>query len=361
MRIRFLFCSAFLCGVFFIQPFFVFAQNIPDAFVATLRRGSRGNEVARLQEFLQRDRLIYPEGLVTGYFGVLTESAVMRFQKQYGIPRVGIVGPLTRRKLNDLTRFFAPVSAQPLSEETRRESAVSAPLRAVGSAPVSKVVLTPLGIFDWTNRERAQNNLPMFEKNTVLDAIASEKMQDLFLRQYFAHQSPNGMGAGDLAKDAGYDYVNIGENLALGDFESDEALVRAWMDSIGHRANMLGARYTHIGVAVARSMFEGRTTWIAVQIFARPLSACPIPDEEFRASLDEKKKRIDDLSELAEIKKGELSAILQSEVERYNAKVEDYNAVVVVVNALVEEVKAMAEKYNEQVSMFNACVIAPAS
>ena len=216
-------------------------------------------------------------------------------------------------------------------------------------------------MFDWTNRERVQNNLQALEKNVALDAVASEKLQDMFLRQYFAHESPDGKGAGDLAKDAGYDFVNIGENLALGDFESDEALVRAWMDSPGHRANILGLRYKEIGIAVARGVFEGRNTWLAVQTFARSISACPALDAGLRASIEEKKKRIDDLSVLAEIKKGELDAIPQSETERYNAKVGEYNAVVVELNALVEEVKVTVEKYNGQVGVFNSCVAAPAS
>lgn len=355
----FLFCLVVLCGAVLVPVIFVFAKT-PD-FAATLRRGSRGDEVLRLQEFLKRDSVIYPEGLVTGYFGIFTESAVRRFQKQYGISQVGIVGPQTRRKLNELLRSLSPSSAIPVSEEMRREVAAPSPLRAVRAASAPEVVLTPLGVFDWTNRERVQNNLPVLEKNLTLDTVASEKMQDMFLRQYFAHQSPDGKGAGDLVKDAGYEFVNIGENLALGDFEGDEALVRAWMDSPGHRANILGARYKEIGIAVARNIFEGRNIWLAVQTFARPISACPVPDAGLRVSIEEKKKRVDDLSVLAEIKKSELDAIPHSETERYNAKVEDYNAVVVELNALVEEVKATVEKYNAQVNIFNACVAAPAS
>lgn len=71
-------------------------------FSAELRRGSRGNAVKRLQEFLAGLPGIYPKGLVTGTFGPLTEAAVKRFQEKLGIPAVGIVGPLTRAKLNDI-------------------------------------------------------------------------------------------------------------------------------------------------------------------------------------------------------------------------------------------------------------------
>jgi len=71
-------------------------------FTKTLWRGSRGDDVKRLQEFLKKSPDIYPEGFVTGYFGPLTEAAVKRLQGKYGIETVGIVGSKTRQKLNEL-------------------------------------------------------------------------------------------------------------------------------------------------------------------------------------------------------------------------------------------------------------------
>ncbi|OGF62894.1 hypothetical protein A2662_04520 [Candidatus Giovannonibacteria bacterium RIFCSPHIGHO2_01_FULL_45_33] len=71
-------------------------------FTKTLQRGMTGDEVKELQEFLKQFPEIYPEGLVTGYFGSLTEAAVKRLQEQNGIETVGVVGPKTRAKLNEL-------------------------------------------------------------------------------------------------------------------------------------------------------------------------------------------------------------------------------------------------------------------
>ena len=59
-----------------------------------------GPEVTKLQTFLAGNSAIYPEGLVTGYFGPLTKAAVMRFQTAYGISPVGRVGPITLNQLN---------------------------------------------------------------------------------------------------------------------------------------------------------------------------------------------------------------------------------------------------------------------
>jgi len=67
-----------------------------------LRIGIRGEDVKLLQEVLATDPSIYPEGLVTGYFGPLTRNAVKRFQKMAGIEQVGVVGPKTTAKINEL-------------------------------------------------------------------------------------------------------------------------------------------------------------------------------------------------------------------------------------------------------------------
>lgn len=70
-------------------------------FTKNLRRGLSDEEVKELQKFLSQYREIYPEGLVTGYFGSLTEKAVKKFQEKNNIPQTGLVGPLTREKINE--------------------------------------------------------------------------------------------------------------------------------------------------------------------------------------------------------------------------------------------------------------------
>jgi len=85
--------------------------SIPSAgsYKVGLASGSRGNDVTALQNFLKSQGAdIYPEGLVTGYYGVLTTAAVGRFQLQNGVvtsasdPGYGYVGPKTRAKINSL-------------------------------------------------------------------------------------------------------------------------------------------------------------------------------------------------------------------------------------------------------------------
>lgn len=65
----------------------------------TLFLGTQGDDVKSLQEWLAQYKDIYPEGIVSGYYGPLTEKAVKRFQQRHGIEQVGTVGPQTREKI----------------------------------------------------------------------------------------------------------------------------------------------------------------------------------------------------------------------------------------------------------------------
>src|SRR3989338_6839208 len=78
-----------------------------------LYKGLSDEEVKELQKFLSQFREIYPEGLITGYFGPLTEKAIKKFQEQHDIPATGLVGPLTREKINEF-----------LTEEAKEEKVI---------------------------------------------------------------------------------------------------------------------------------------------------------------------------------------------------------------------------------------------
>ncbi len=75
-------------------------QKAHAAIVSALDVGSRGAQVTELQEFLATNPMIYPQGLVTGYFGGLTQAAVVQFQAAFDISQVGRVGPITAAKIN---------------------------------------------------------------------------------------------------------------------------------------------------------------------------------------------------------------------------------------------------------------------
>lgn len=71
-------------------------------FTKNLKKGMRNIAVSQLQAALAQDPQVYPEGIISGYFGKSTEQAVKRFQKKHGIEQTGTVGPKTLQKLNEI-------------------------------------------------------------------------------------------------------------------------------------------------------------------------------------------------------------------------------------------------------------------
>jgi peptidoglycan hydrolase-like protein with peptidoglycan-binding domain len=96
--------SFILAGVLFALVF-VSSAAIPTTHAAIsteLDLGENGSEVTELQQFLATNSLIYPSGIVSGFFGPLTEAAVRQFQASYDIPQAGRVGPITRARINNI-------------------------------------------------------------------------------------------------------------------------------------------------------------------------------------------------------------------------------------------------------------------
>ncbi len=239
-------------------------------------------------------------------------------------------------------------------EEIRKEISVPPPLRAKTEAP--KAALTVEGVIEETNRHRAENDLPPLAENTLLMSAAWVKVNDMFLRQYFAHESWAGVGPGDLAENAGYEFLAVGENLALGNFADDKELVQAWMDSPGHRANILNNRYIEIGVSVKKGTFEGRTTWLAVQEFGLPLSVCPEVNGATKGEIDANQAELTNMEAQLNAKRTELENTPRRPRDEYNQKVKEYNVLVEEYNALLQKTKALILGYNAEVQAFNACL-----
>lgn len=231
------------------------------------------------------------------------------------------------------------------------------PLRAVAPVQTSSD-LTVSGVIARTNIERAQNGgLPSLAENELLNRDAQMKVGDMFAKQYFEHVSPSGVGPADLAQAVGYAYVVVGENLALGDFGSDTGVVTAWMNSPGHRANILNSHYQEIGVAVGKGMYQGQMTWLAVQSFGLPLSACPAIDGGLKLQIEANNASIANLRAQLDAKKAQMDATPQND-SNYNVYVNEFNAIVPQYNALVESNRVSVSTYNAGVQAFNACIAA---
>jgi uncharacterized protein YkwD len=241
-----------------------------------------------------------------------------------------------------------------LSKEAEKIILTPPPLRSESDNPQS--FLTQQGVIELTNTQREKYGLPSLSENLELSKMAEAKVNDMFENQYFDHISPSGEGVGDLAKIFGYEFIIIGENLALGNYKNDEDLVQAWMDSPGHRENILNEKYQEIGVAVKKEVFEGRTTWLAVQHFGLPLSACPSPDKKIETQIEVNKTQINNLEKTLNDLKIEVQRMRPKRGELYIQKIEEYNNLVAQYNNLTKETRALVLKYNIQVNKFNECV-----
>lgn len=133
-------------------------------------------------------------------------------------------------------------------------------------------------VINLSNQHRAANGLGSLAYNAQLTQAAQTKAQDMFAQDYWSHYNPQGQGPSYFISNAGYSYSAAGENLAK-DFNTSSGVVNAWMNSSGHRANILGGSYVHTGVAVVDGNFQGTDTTIVVAMYATPASApAPAPN-----------------------------------------------------------------------------------
>lgn len=207
------------------------------------------------------------------------------------------------------------------------------------------------------NKERTARGLKPYTANARLTTSAKIKAEDMISGGYFEHVSPAGKSVSDLAVQAGYQYVAIGENLAKGDFYSSKELVDAWMNSPGHRANILNAKFTEIGVSVEVAVEGGRTILYAVQHFGLPRSACGAVDEELKKDIDASQVRLTSIEQDLKTKKIEIDNYGHGtlETKNYDDLVDAYNAQVKIYNSLAGEIKQKVLQYNAQVNALNAC------
>ncbi len=247
---------------------------------------------------------------------------------------------------------FKTASSSTVKSITKNVSA-PAPLKVVEKiSEIRQSNLTSLGIIVWTNIQRTLNNFSQLKENEKLNQAALAKARDIIKNQYFAHNSPFGVGPAELAEQAGYDYLEIGENLAMGNFEDDKAVVEAWMNSSGHRANILNSKYKEIGAAVLKGIYQGSEVWVAVQEFGRPVSDCPQVDENLKSMIDSGKSEIEQLSAVLNAKKSEIESTNRYD-SSFNQKVEEYNKLVEQYNSLIVQLKEMIADYNNQVFLLN--------
>ncbi len=250
---------------------------------------------------------------------------------------------------HDLLNTKDPVVAQlPVNLPQQRVVNTSTPAQSAKHPSGNEVI-------DLTNDERTNAGLSQISEDSLLDRIAQMRVDDMFTRQYFEHTTPTGETVSGISTNAGYYYITIGENIALGNFQGAKGLVEAWMASPGHRANILNKNYTEIGVASKQGTYKGQTVTIAAQVFGRPLSDCTEPDGSVKNTILKYKSSAENLYGNMQSVKDQLSSLTSNQVQ-YNAKIAEYNSLAKLYNDLVSEIKQLTSGYNAQVTNFNNCV-----
>jgi uncharacterized protein YkwD len=108
--------------------------------------------------------------------------------------------------------------------------------------------LTAQALVDAMNRQRSAYGLGPLRLNNRLSLAANDRIDDMLSKRYFDHISPDGVNPFTWVAKRGYQYSVIGENLAVG-YPTAERVVTGWMNSPGHRANILKTEFDEIGIA----------------------------------------------------------------------------------------------------------------
>ncbi|MDI2131790.1 CAP domain-containing protein [Yinghuangia seranimata] len=162
------------------------------------------------------------------------------------------------------TTTTRPAASTTTAAPTTRSATPRKPPAAPGT-PTGTAADYARQVVDLVNVQRANNGCAPLTANTKLQTAAQGHSDDMVARNYFAHNSPEGSSAGDRINATGYQWSTWGENIAMGQRTPAEVM-DAWMNSPGHRANILNCSFTEIGVGV--NLASGSPYW--TQNFAAP-------------------------------------------------------------------------------------------
>jgi len=134
--------------------------------------------------------------------------------------------------------------------------------------------ISPSEVIRLTNVQREADGLSPLTENSILDAAALAKGNDMLAKGYWAHFAPDGTSPWSFFLKFGYKYQYAGENLAR-DFQDADSAVNAWMNSPSHKENILNPNYQDIGIGVVEGNLAGADTTLIVQFFGSPLAGEP--------------------------------------------------------------------------------------
>ena len=127
----------------------------------------------------------------------------------------------------------------------------------------SSLAVSGQNIASLTNAERDAAGIASLSWSGALASFAYAKLNHMCTNNYWAHTAPDGTSPWTFVSAAGYRYTHVAENLARS-FSSDNAVISGWMNSPGHRANILNGAYKDIGVASKQCTIMGKSSTVVV-------------------------------------------------------------------------------------------------
>src|SRR3989344_6717682 len=145
----------------------------------------------------------------------------------------------------------------------------------LGALPADSAAVDSSTLMNLINQERISRNLVSLVTHQSLLAASVQKSQDMIDRDYFAHVNPDGDYVWPLITGAGYgQYKILGENLAV-DFATSEGMIKAWLDSPTHRANLLHDEFLEQGLTALYGDYKGRYTNLTASLFGARIASAP--------------------------------------------------------------------------------------
>ncbi len=196
----------------------------------------------------------------------LLYNMCMNFLKKYFVPhKINNFKPHIFRELSAFVIFLTIIAL----------FLVAVSGRVLIGTDFTALVL-PKVLVDYANQDRDTKNYGHLAINSVLEKAAQMKADDMAAKGYFAHKSPDGKTPWYWFQQVGYDFSYAGENLAV-NFSDSVDVNTAWMNSPGHRDNILNSNFSEVGIATAEGMYQGRKTTFVVQLFGRPAEVSSTP------------------------------------------------------------------------------------
>lgn len=218
--------------------------------------GARGADVYAVQAMLAS--MGYYGGAIDGAYGPKTAGGVSSYQQEANLAVTGDVDAATLRSIMQAyLRSKTASNAAGQAGGAGGGNGANASAHALSGDEQTMVSLV--------NAARAEANLPPLAVHTDLSRVARIKSDDMAAHQYFSHDSPTYGSPFQMMQDFGISYMAAGENIACN--QTVERAHDALMNSPGHRANILSADFTHIGVGIVNG---GQCGAMYTQMFLKP-------------------------------------------------------------------------------------------